>query len=331
MTHLFNDPINFREEMIDGYVAAYSRMVERIPDASGVRIAGGPQKGKVGVLIGGGSGHYPAFCGMVGKGFATGAVIGDIFTSPPGEQCYRCGKGIDGGAGVVFSYGRYSGDVMNFSMGEMRLEMEGVDVRQVIVTDDVAASPNFDERRGVAGDFFIFKALGASAWRGDSLDTVETLGNRVNQWTRTFGIAFSGCTLPGRSEPLFTVEPGKMELGMGIHGEPGIETGDMAPASEIAKLLVDKVLSDAPSDAPSRAAVMINGLGATKYEEMFVLYGSVHKLLQTAGIDIYKPLVGEFATSLNMAGCSLTVSWMDAELQALYDYPVESPAFTTWE
>jgi dihydroxyacetone kinase len=330
MTKLFNNPIDFKDEMIDGFVAAYGRMVRRIPDASGVMIAGDLKQGHVGVLIGGGSGHYPAFCGMVGKGFATAAVIGDIFTSPSGEQCYRCAKAIDTGAGVVFSYGRYSGDLMNFGMAEMRLEMENIDVRQVVVTDDLAASPTFEERRGVAGDFHVFKVLSASAWRGDSLDTVEALGNRVNQMTRSFGVAFAGCTLPGKTEPLFTVEPGKMELGMGIHGEPGIETGSLVTAAELAQMMVSRIMTDVPAGAGSRATVMINGLGATKYEEMFVLYSTISRLLTAAGTDIYKPLVGEFATSLNMAGCSLTVSWLDDELQTLYDAPVETPAFTTW-
>ncbi|MDZ4764812.1 MAG: dihydroxyacetone kinase subunit DhaK [Chloroflexota bacterium] len=328
MTNILNNPLDFKDELIDGYVSAYSRYLERIPDAAGVRIAGGARPGKVSVLVGGGSGHYPLFCGYVGLGMATAAVIGDIFTSPSGEQCYRCTQAIDTGAGVVYAYGRYSGDVMNFSMAQMRAEIDGIDVRQVITTDDVAASPIFDERRGVAGNLYVYKALGASAWRGDDLDTVEAYGLRVNAMTRSFGVAFAGCTLPGKSEPLFTVAPGKMELGMGIHGEPGIEIGAMVTARELARLMVERLLADTPADAPTRAAVLLNGLGATKYEEMFVLYGTIHKLLSAAGIDIYKPLVGEYATSLDMAGCSLTLSWMDADLQALYDARAETPAFT---
>jgi len=328
MTKLFNDPVNFKDEMTEGFVAAYSRYVEKIPDASGVMITGGPIQGKVSVLIGGGSGHYPAFCGMVGKGFATGAVIGDIFTSPSGEQVYRCTKALDGGAGVIYSYGNYSGDVMNFGMAEMRAEAEGMDVRQVLVTDDVVSSEDFDSRRGVAGDFHVFKVLGASAWRGDDLDTVEAMGRKANAMTRSFGIAFAGCTIPGQPEPLFTVDPDKMELGMGLHGEPGIQTSDFLTAAEIAKLLVDKVLADAPENGGSKATVMMNGLGSTKYEEMFVVYKDVAKMLTAEGIDIHEPLVGEFATSLDMAGCSLTLMWLDDELQPLYDAPVETPAYT---
>jgi dihydroxyacetone kinase len=316
--------------MIDGFVAAYSRYVRRVPDASGVMAVGAPVAGNVSLLIGGGSGHYPAFCGLVGKGFADGAVIGNIFTSPSTEQVYRCTKALDGGAGVLYSYGNYSGDVMNFGMAEMRCRNEGMDVRTVLVTDDVASAPPdaIEDRRGIAGDFYVFKAAGASAARGDNLDSVEAITRHANAMTRSFGVAFAGCTIPGQSGPLFTVGADKMEVGLGIHGEPGIRTADMLPARDIAKLLVDTILADAPSDAGSRAAVMLNGLGNTKYEELFVLFGDVHKCLAEAGIDVYQPLVGELVTSLDMAGCSLTLMWLDDELQALSDAPATTPAFT---
>lgn len=330
MTRIFNDPTQFKDDMIDGYVAAFGRYLERVPDAAGVMMKGGPVKGKVSVLIGGGSGHYPAFAGMVGEGFATGAVIGDIFTSPSGEQVYRCTKALDGGAGVLYSYGNYSGDVMNFGMAEMRAEMEGIDVRQVLVTDDVSSAPpeRRDERRGVAGDFHVFKVASASAWRGDDLDTVEALALRANAMTRSFGIAFAGCTIPGQPEPLFTVDPGKMELGLGLHGEPGIQTVDLASAAEIAQTMVEKVLSDVPEGSSGQATVMLNGLGSTKYEEMFVLYKDVARLLESNGIAIHDPLIGEYATSLDMAGCSLTLMWLDDDLRTLYDAPVKTPAYT---
>ncbi|HUN07275.1 MAG TPA: dihydroxyacetone kinase subunit DhaK [Aggregatilineales bacterium] len=330
MTKVFNNPLDFREQMLDGFTAAYSRTIERIRDASGVMVRGGPTAGKVAVLIGGGGGHYPLFGGLVGKGFATGAVMGEIFTSPSAEQCYRCAKAVDGGAGIVFAYGNYSGDVMNFSMATMRLKLEGLDVRQVLVTDDVASSTDVDSRRGVAGDFFVFKVLGASAWRGDSLDTVEALGRRANAMTRSFGVAFGGCTVPGQGQPLFTVAPDQMELGLGLHGEPGVETSKLLTAQEVSGLLVDKLLSDIPRGAGTRAAVLVNGLGATKYEELFVLYSDMHRRLSAAGIETYKPIVGELATSLNMEGCSLTLMWLDKELQALVDAPAETPAWTNY-
>lgn len=316
--------------MVEGFLAAYGRYVKRVPDASGVMAVGSPVEGKVSVLIGGGSGHYPAFCGMVGQGIADGAVIGNIFTSPSGEQAYRCMKALDGGAGLLMSYGNYSGDVLNFDMAQTRCRGEGMDVRTVIVTDDVASAPKGkeEERRGVAGDHYVFKAAGASAARGDDMDGVEEAAQKANAATRSIGIAFAGCTLPGQTEPLFTVEPGTMEVGMGVHGEPGIQTAELQPASGIAELLVDSVLGDAPEDAGSKAAVMLNGLGSTKYEELFVLFRDVNRLLGEKGIEVHSPLVGELVTSLDMAGCSLTLMWLDDDLQELHDAPAATPAFS---
>ena len=330
MTHLFNDPRSFREDLIGGYVAAYSRFVRRVPAASGVMAVGAPRAGPVSIITGGGSGHYPAFCGVVGEGMAAGSVIGDIFTSPSGEQAYRVARAVEGGAGVLFTFGNYSGDVMNFGMAEMRLNLDGIDCRTVLVTDDVLSAPpdEIEKRRGIAGGFYVFKAAGASAHRGDDLATVEALAQKTNRWTRTVGIAFEGCTVPGHDEPLFTVEPGKMEVGLGIHGEPGIRSTELLPAREIARLLVDSILADTPADAPGKAAVLLNGLGATKYEELFVLYNDIAPLLANAGIAMHEPLVGEYVTSLDMAGCSLTLHWLDDELQTLHDATAVTPAFT---
>lgn len=325
-----NDPTTFKDDMVEGFLAAYGRYVKRVPDASGVMAVGSPVDGKVSVLIGGGSGHYPAFCGVVGQGIADGAVIGDIFTSPSGEQAYRCMKALDGGAGVLMSYGNYSGDVMNFDMAQMRCRSEGMDVRTVIVTDDVASAPKGkeEERRGVAGDHYVFKVAGASAARRDDMDGVEEAAQKANVATRSIGIAFAGCTLPGQTEPLFTVEPGTMEVGMGIHGEPGIETAELLPANGIAELLVDSLLENAPDDAGSKATVMLNGLGSTKYEELFVLFRDVNRLLGEKGIEVHSPLVGELVTSLDMSGCSLTLMWLNDDLQELHDAPAATPAFS---
>lgn len=330
MKRITNDPQSFKEEMVEGFVAAYGRYVKRVPNASGVMAVGSPRRGKVSVVIGGGSGHYPAFCGVVGEGLADGAVIGDIFASPSGEQVYRVTRALDGGAGVLYSYGNYSGDVMHFGMAEMRCRGEGMDVRTVVVTDDVASAPKGreSERRGIAGDFCVFKVAGASAARGDDLDAVEEVAVRANGATRTLGLAFGGCTLPGQSEPLFTVEPGKMEVGMGVHGEPGIETSEMLPASGIAGLLVERLLEDAPEDAGDRVAVIMNGLGTTKYEELFVIFRDVGRLLAEAGLEVHSPEVGEIVTSLDMAGCSLTLMWLDDELKELYEAPAATPAFS---
>ena len=330
MTKIFNDPRNFKEDLLEGYVAAYGRYLQRVPDASGVMANGSPKQGKVSVVHGGGTGHYPAYYGLVGEGLADASVMGDIFTSPSAEQVYRVTRAVDGGAGVLYTYGNYSGDVMNFGMAEMRCNNEGIEVRTLLITDDVASAPpdEIEERRGIAGAFYVVKCAGASAARGDSLDGVEATAIHANAMTRSFGIAFDGCTLPGQSEPLFTVEPGQMEIGLGIHGEPGVDTADMRPAAEIAKLLVDTVLADTPDGAGNRAAVMLNGLGSTKYEELFVIYKDVCKQLEPAGIEIHEPMVGEFVTSLNMSGCSLSLIWLDDELQSLHDALASSPAYT---
>jgi D-erythrulose 4-kinase len=331
MQRLLNEASQFREEMIGGYTAAYGRYLRRVPGASGVIANGAPARGKVGVVVGGGSGHYPAFYGLVGHGLASGAAIGDIFTSPPGEHCYRVAKAVDGGAGVLFTFGNYSGDVMNFGMAESRLRAEGIDARTVLVTDDVlsTSSEEGDRRRGIAGGFYVFKTAGASAARGDSIADVEALTRYANSRVRTAGVGFAGCTVPGQTEPLFSVEVGKMEVGLGIHGEPGVRIGDQLPARELAAMLVDTLLAEAPAGAGSQVAVLVNGLGGTKYEELFVLYNDVAVHLDRHGLQPYNPLIGEFVTALDMTGLSLSLFWLDDDLRALLDATTASPAFTS--
>ncbi|CAN5902983.1 hypothetical protein BH24DEI2_BH24DEI2_08690 [soil metagenome] len=244
MANLVNDPTDFKEDLIEGMAAAYSRYWTRVPGAAGVMAHDVPAPGRVSVVNGGGSGHYPTFAGVVGAGMMSASVIGDVFTSPSGEQVYRVAKAVDGGSGILFCYGNYSGDVMNFDMAAMRLEDDGVEVETVLVTDDVASGGPHErhERRGVAGGFYVYKCVGASAARGDDLKSVKRIGDRANDRVRSYGVAFAGCTLPGKSEPLFTVAPGKMELGLGIHGEPGVEIGDLRPARDIADLMVTRIL-----------------------------------------------------------------------------------------
>jgi dihydroxyacetone kinase len=330
MTKLYNDPAHFREDLIDGFVAAYGRLVRRVPNASGVMSAHAPDLQRVALVVGGGSGHYPAFCGYVGPGLAAAAVMGNIFAAPSSEQVYRVAKAVGGPRGVLFCYGNYSGDVLNFDLAEERLRDEGLDVRTVRVTDDVASAPRGqeDDRRGIAGDFFVFKIAGASAARGDSLDEVARLAAEANRRTRSFGVAFGGCTLPGQDAPLFTVDAGRMELGLGVHGEPGIQSRDLLPAAEVANLLLDTLLADAPPDAGQEVAVLLNGLGSTQYEELFVLYKDIARRLEAEGLQPYHPVVAEAVTSLDMAGCSLSLLWLDAELRALLDAPCRSAAYT---
>ena len=330
MTHVYNSERGFKDEFVDGLVAAYSRYLERVPNASGVMSVTAPVAGRASVLIGGGSGHYPAFAGLVGPGLCDGAIIGDIFTSPSSEQAYRCIRALDGGAGVLLSFGNYSGDVMNFGLAAERARAEGTDVRIVLVTDDVASAPADRQvgRRGIAGGFFVFRAASAAAHEGRSIDDVERIARRVNAATFTFGVAFSGCTFPGRAEPLFVVAPGRIDLGLGIHGEPGIDTIDWLPADDLAVVIVGPILAERPSGA-TRAKVLLNGLGDTKYEELFVLYRTLSRLLSEAGVVIVDPEVGEFVTSLDMAGCSLSVCWLDDEMERLLAAPAAAPSFRT--
>ncbi|MEU4200286.1 dihydroxyacetone kinase family protein [Streptomyces sp. NPDC045470] len=334
-----HDPGTFREDWLEGLADAYARTVRRVPDTFGVVGRHAPRPGKVAVVIGGGSGHYPAFAGLVGPGLADAAAVGDVFASPSAEQVYRTARAADGGAGVLFSYGNYAGDVMHFGLAARRLAAEGVDVRTVLVTDDVASGPPPVEgreadpsrdRRGVAGDFFVFKVAGAAAERGDDLAAVARAAEHANAMTRTFGAAFAGCTLPGAGEPLFTVDAGTTELGMGIHGEPGLRTTRHLTAAELADALVDNLLQELPeppAGSDGRAAVLLNGLGRTKYEEMFVVYRQVNRRLRAAGLRPHRPEVGEFVTSFDMAGVSLSVMLLDDELAALYDAPCDTPAF----
>ena len=331
MKRMLNEASAFREEMIAGYASAYGRYLKRVPGASGVMATGTPAPGRVSVVVGGGSGHYPAFYGLVGHGLASAAVIGDIFTSPSGEQCYRVAKAVDAGPGILFTFGNYSGDVMNFGMAEGKLRAEGVDARTVLVTDDVlsASREEADRRRGIAGGFFVFKSAGASAARGDRLDDVEALTRHANSRVRTAGIAFAGCTVPGQDQPLFRVAPGQMEIGLGIHGEPGVRVAEQMPTREIAAMLAETLLAETPEAAGSDVAVLVNGLGGTKYEELFVFYNDVAALLDRSGLSPYTPLIGEFVTSLDMTGMSLSLFWLDDDLKTLFDATASSPAFTS--
>lgn len=329
MTRVFNDPAAFKDDVIDGFGAAYTRYVERVPSASGFIRRGGPREGKVSLVVGGGSGHYPSYSGVVGVGFADGCVLGDVFTSPSTEQIYRVAKAADGGAGVMLSFGNYAGDRLNFGAAQQRLVADGLDTRIVYVTDDIASAPSgeADKRRGIAGTFTVYKVGGAAADRGHDLDTVQRLMNAANAATYSFGVAFAGCTLPGSSHPLFSVEPGQMEFGLGIHGEPGVRSAPWMPATELAATLVETVLAERPAGSSGRAAVILNGLGGTKYEELFVLYGHVEELLTAAGVEPVLPEVGELVTSLDMAGCSLSATWLDSELEEYWTAPADTAAF----
>ncbi|MFD5247354.1 dihydroxyacetone kinase family protein [Amycolatopsis sp. NPDC058340] len=317
----------FKRDWLDGFVTAYGRSVRKVPGAYGV-LRRDESEPKVAVVIGGGCGHYPAFAGLVGPGLADGAVVGDVFTSPSAEQVYRTARAAESGAGVLFGYGNYQGDVLHFGLAARRLAAEGIESRTVLVTDDIASGPADapERRRGVAGDFLVFKIAGAAAERGDDLAAVHAVAEKANANTRTFGVAFGGCTLPGASAPLFTVGESEMELGLGIHGEPGVRTVGRLSARELADELVDGLLPELP-DGDGRVVVLLNGLGRTKYEEMFATYTRVHERLAAAGLSPSHTEVGEFVTSLDMAGVSLSILVLDDELAELYAAPCDTPGY----
>jgi dihydroxyacetone kinase len=329
MTHIYNDPAEFPNDVIKGFAAAYPQYVQRVEGASGFVRAGGPLEGKVSLVIGGGSGHYPSYNGVVGTGFADGAVLGGLFASPSAEQVYRIARAADGGAGVVLGFGNYAGDRLNFGVAAERLINEGIDTRIVFVTDDVAsARPEEQEkRRGIAGTFTVYKIAAAAAENGANLNEVERVMRAANAATYSFGVAFHGCTMPGSDEPLFTVDEGHMDFGLGIHGEPGISSAPWMLAKDLAAKLVETVLAERPQTAGGRVAALVNGLGATKWEELFVLYGHISDLLDAEGVVQVSPEVGELVTSLDMAGCSLSVTWLDDELEGYWVAPADTPAF----
>ncbi|MCS6556790.1 dihydroxyacetone kinase family protein [Curtobacterium flaccumfaciens] len=330
MTRLFNDPADFADEMVDGFVAANHARVRKVH--GGVARSTTSPEGTVALVVGGGSGHYPAFGGLVGHGLAAGAAMGNLFASPSAQQVTAVAKASEHGGGVLLSYGNYAGDVLNFDAAARALEAQGIDVRTVRVTDDVASAPadQAHKRRGIAGDLCVFKVAGAAAERGDDLDAVTAIATRANDRTRSFGVAFSGCSLPGADEPLFTVPEGRMAIGMGIHGERGIAEADVPTADGLADLLVDKLLTELPSGVTAdgaRVVPILNGLGSVKYEELFVVFGAVQRKLTDAGIVVVEPEVGELVTSFDMAGVSLTLFWLDDELEQLWAAPADAPAY----
>ncbi|MFP5071416.1 dihydroxyacetone kinase family protein [Pseudonocardia nantongensis] len=333
MTRLLNEPDDFGTEMVAGFAAASGRWVRAVP--GGVVRSTTDAEPTVSLVIGGGSGHYPAFAGLVGPGLAHGAAMGDIFASPSARQVHAVAAAADRGRGVLLSYGNYAGDVLNFDAAQDRLRAEGVDCRTVVVTDDVwSAGPHERaRRRGIAGDLAVFKVAGAACAAGYDLAGVERVARLAGDRTRSLGVAFDGCTLPGADGPLFTVPDGQMAVGLGIHGEPGIDETAVPSAAGLAELLVTSLLAEVPdglSASGARVVPILNGLGSVKYEELFVVYGTVHRLLAEAGIEVVDPEVGEFCTSFDMAGASLTLLWLDTddgELERLWTAPCDTPAF----
>jgi dihydroxyacetone kinase len=288
-----------------------------------------PIRGKVGVIIGGGSGHEPAFMGYVGEGSADGCPVGNVFASPSPDPILATTRAVNGGAGVIYSYGNYSGDVMNFDMAAELAAAEDIEVRTVLVTDDVASAPKGreDERRGIAGGFFVFKVIAARATELASLAEVEASARKANARTRTMGVALSACTVPAAGRPTFSLEENEMEIGLGIHGEPGMRRGSIETADRVADALLDAILADMPLTRGDSVAVLVNGLGATPAMELYIMFRRVAGRLGDLGVTIHRSYVGEYVTSLEMAGASVSVIALDEELTRLIDAPARTPMF----
>lgn len=326
---LINDPANIIQEMIAGMCAAWPDLL-RVEGETGRAIVAvtGPRHGKVGIVIGGGSGHEPAFAGYVGKGLADAAAVGNVFASPSPKQIADAARAADGGAGVVMLFGNYTGDVMNFDMARESLEKQGIPCQCFAVTDDVASAPpeNASNRRGIAGDFFIFKIAGAAADSGQNLDGVMAAAAKANAATRSMGVALSACSMPQTAVPNFEVPDGQMEVGMGLHGEPGVQRLPLETADAVADRLLQPLLAELDLEKGGRVAALVNGLGATAQLELYILWRRIAAQLAARGITVAQRWVGEYATSLEMAGASLTLMRLDDTLEALLAWPCHTPA-----
>ena len=330
MKKFINDPFDFVEELTEGIIHAHPDYYRaENGDLRVIVRQDAPVKGKVAIATGGGSGHLPVFMGYVGKGLADGACIGNVFSSPSAGQMKRVTKAIDSGAGVLYLYGRYQGDMMNFNSAAEESKQNGIQVETVVVSDDIASAPpeKHNERRGVAGIFFAYKIAGAMADEMASLGEVKRVTQKAVDNTRRLGVALGPCTIPLVGKPNFEISDDEMEIGMGIHGEQGVERVKMRTADEIAANLVDRVVNDMPFVAGDEVAVLVNSLGATPLEELYVLYRKIDDLLREKGLVLHRPYVGRYACSMEMQGMSLSLMKLDDELKRLLDAPADSPFF----
>jgi dihydroxyacetone kinase len=326
---IINSPDNVVEEMLEGFVAAHRNMVEPVPGASGVRYLKRRQ-GKVTLVVGGGSGHEPMFAGFVGRGLADAAACGNVFASPdPGTIC-AVAAAAHGGCGVLFLYGNYAGDNLNFDMAEEMLAEEGTRTAHVRVKDDCASAPTdrSSDRRGIAGDLFAIKIAGAACDAGLPLEGVRAVTERALEGLRSIGLATAPGQVPGAEAPTFSLNADEIEYGLGIHGEPGSQRSKLAAADTLTDRLYEELTADMPLSQGDRVCVLINGLGATPAMELYIVYRRVLKRLTDAGVQVHDAAVGNYCTSMEMGGFSVSLFKLDAEIAALYDAPCHSPYFT---
>ncbi len=327
MQRLLNKPENYVDEMLKGVLAAHPDKIKIVNDDLRCYVTAKKKPGKVGIATGGGSGHLPLFMGYVGDGMLDGASIGGVFQSPSADQMYQVTKEIDSGAGVLYIYGNYGGDIMNFDMAQEMADFDDIKVMQVVAGEDVASAPKGKEnkRRGVAGIFFVFKCAGGAADAMLPLEEVTRIAQKAADNVRTMGVALTPCIIPENGKANFEIAPGNMELGMGIHGEPGIEKSAIRPVDVIVGDMLDRMLPDLPYESGDEVAVLVNGLGATPLEELYIVYRRVHELLNEKGIKAFKAYVGEYATSMDMAGMSVSLLKLDAELKKYLSMPCRTP------
>ena len=325
---LINDPFSVVDEALEGFVAAHADLVTLAAPRVVARATRGTPK--VGFVVGGGSGHEPAFAGYVGTGIADAACCGNVFASPPPDVILAAIRTADHGRGVIAGYGNYAGDVLNFSLAVELAAAEGIEVREIRVSDDVASAPRaeVEKRRGIAGDIPVFKCVGAAAERGDTLDEVFRIATKANAATHSMGVALGACEVPGAGGLTFDLPYDSIEIGMGVHGEPGIRRGPLEPADAIAEALVDAVVADIEPGAGHEVALLVNGLGATAVLDQYIFYRGARRALEARRFAIIRSYVGEFITSLEMAGASVTVMVLDDELRELLDAPARTPAFS---
>lgn len=333
MKKLINDPLDVVDETIEGIVLAYPNHLKRCEGSQRALMrADGPVEGKVAIVTGGGSGHIPVFLGYVGPGLLDAVSIGQVFSSPSPDDMLAATRAAHGGAGVLYLFGNYSGDVLNFDMAAEMAGIEHITVMTSTANDDVISAPveEREKRRAVAGLFFAYKIAGACAEEGVTLEEVKAAADEAIFNTRSMGVALAPCIIPAAGKPTFTIADDEMELGMGIHGEPGLARTKMKPADEVAEIMVSNILPDLPFESGDKVAVLVNSLGATPPEELFILYRRIQHLLTDAGLSIYKPFIGEYATSMEMAGASLSLLMLNDELKRLLDAPAYSPFLPQW-
>lgn len=330
MQRIINDPDQVVPEMLAGFVKAHLDIVSPTGNPRVLKYCGAPVRGKVGVVTGGGSGHKPAFIGYLGRNMIDAVAVGEIFSSPTAQSFHDAFRAADGGKGIACLYGNYAGDNMNVKIAQKLAEKEGIEVRTVVANDDVPSAPKGEEgkRRGVAGEVLMWKVGGARAALGGSLDEVIMSARKAIQNTRSIGVGLTPCTIPAVGKPNFTIELGTMEVGIGHHGEPGIKVEKLRSAKEISRMMLDVILPDLPFASGNEVVVLVSGLGATPVMELYILYGTAAELLAEKGIRIHRAYVGNYFTSMEMMGATLTVMKLDNELKELVDLEAESMGLT---